>query len=65
MTKEENDGNDENEHEDEPAKSLPTNAFDVIVLGTGLAESLIASSASKIGKKSVLQIPDHLCLLQS
>jgi RAB protein geranylgeranyltransferase component A len=54
MTEEEND-------ENEPAKSLPTNAFDVIVLGTGLAESLIASSASKIGKKSVLLLDanDH------
>ena len=54
MTEEEND-------ENEPAKSLTTNAFDVIVLGTGLAESLIASSASKIGKKSVLLLDanDH------
>ena len=40
--------------DDEPAGSLPTTFFDVIVLGTGLAESLIASSAAKIGKKSVL-----------
>ena len=57
MTEEENDETDENE----PAKSFSTNAFDFIVLGTGLAESLIASSASKIGKKSVLLLDanDH------
>ena len=46
---------------DEPAKSLQTTSFDVIVLGTGLAESLIASYASKIGKKTVLVLDanDH------
>jgi RAB protein geranylgeranyltransferase component A len=45
---------DDDDDDDEPAGSLPTTFFDVIVLGTGLAESLIASSAAKIGKKSVL-----------
>jgi RAB protein geranylgeranyltransferase component A len=40
--------------DDEPAGSLPTTNFDVIVLGTGLAESLVASSAAKVGKKSIL-----------
>ena len=46
---------------DEPAKSLQTTSFDVIVLGTGLTESLIASYASKIGKKTVLVLDanDH------
>ena len=58
MTEEKNDGKKD---ENEPAESFPTRAFDVIVLGTGLAESLIASSASKIGKKSVLLLDanDH------
>ena len=58
MTEEENDGKKD---ENEPAESFPTRAFDVIVLGTGLAESLIASSASKNGKKSVLLLDanDH------
>lgn len=58
MTEEKNDGKKD---ENEPAESFPTRAFDVVVLGTGLAESLIASSASKIGKKSVLLLDanDH------
>jgi len=45
---------EDDDDDDEPAASLPTTHFDVIVLGTGLAESLVASSAAKVGKKSIL-----------